>query len=229
MRSDEPESEFGGPWSAPAAFVCGVARVGYAVAIALGLPIGLSAQPTRRAWLPDVSAGIHATRSTFRGPYRGEYRTDLAPMVSVMAYQGLGSGFAAGLGLQYVNQRVTGLGPVLRYRLEYLEVPLTLTRSIGWIGRIATEIHGGGVMGVPLRCTAVSAVPGGAQAQAACGDPPIGVEDHRMEASLRLGGSARIRVGPTWLALTGGLQYGIRDVFGNARVTTLLLGVEIGR
>ena len=199
------------------------------LAVALGFPAAISAQSSRSDWLPDFSAGIHATRSTFRGHYRGEYRTDLAPMVTFTAYQRLGSGFAGGLGLQYVNQRVTGLGPVLRYGLEYLEVPLTLTRSIGWIGPIATELHGGGLLGVPLRCRALSAVPGGAESTLGCGDQPVGVEDHRVALSLRLGASARLRAGSYWLGLTGGLQYGLRNVFGHARVTTLLLGAEIGR
>jgi hypothetical protein len=203
--------------------------VGLVVIAALGLPLSLSGQAERERWLPGVTAGLHLSRSAFHRPYRGYYRTDLAPLVSIGLNRDLGSGFGFGLGLQYVDQRLTGLGPTLRYRLEYLEVPITVRRSLGRLGPISADVHAGGLVGVPLRCRAVSAVPGGSETTLGCGEDPIAVEKHRLEASLRVGASARARFESTWLGLSAALQHGLRDVYGEARVTTLLLGAEIGR
>jgi len=179
--------------------------------------------------LPRVSFGLLAARSTFQAPYDGNFQRDLTPTVAIRAFERLGSRFALGVGLQYVDQRVTGLGPILQYQLEYLEVPLTLTGVLGQVAGVQAEVHAGAVGGVPMRCRINSTVPGGQTAVIRCGDPPVEVASQRMEASLRGGVALRTRLGLTSLGLSGAIQYGLREVFGHARVTTLLLGVELGR
>ena len=179
--------------------------------------------------LPGVSVGLLAARSRFHDPYDGAYRTSLAPMFALRAFERIGSRFALGLGLQYVDQRVMGLGPILQYQLEYLEAPVTVTGVLGRMAGVQAEIHGGAVAGLPMRCRVNSTVPGGQKALISCGDAPVAVSRHRMEVNLRGGAALRTRVGPMSLGLSGAVQYGVHDVFGNARVTTLLFGLELGR